>query len=353
MKEIGSEFCFDSGIYLNTPSVNSWLPFLKDYAFTFSGRTAIDIVINDIKSNKNISKVLFPSYSCKSMVVPFEKNNIQISFYDLDFSSGLQDFLIPDDCDIVFLCNYFGYCQTYNEETLKRFRKNGGIIIEDVTHSLLSYKQYCKHSDYLVASLRKWGGILCGGFCSKKDGCFSVLPHKKPSEQYLEIKKQAMQMKEQYLSGDDSVDKQSFIDLFSCANNMLSNEYEYLAIDKHSEDILLNWNVEKIREKRVKNAKTLYQEIEEIPGLSFLFSEEELDCPLFVPIVVDEQKRDLLRQALIEQKIYCPVHWPKPFADSDFDLYKTELSLICDQRYNEQDMRFIADIITNFARCNL
>ena len=80
------------------------------------------------------------------------------------------------------------------------------------------------------------------------------------------------------------------------------------------------------------------------------------DVPLFVPVLVREDLRNPLRRYLIDNDIYCPVHWPlsdlhKPMTGSK-QLFESELSLICDQRYGENDMKRIADTIKEFLKNN-
>ena len=70
-----------------------------------------------------------------------------------------------------------------------------------------------------------------------------------------------------------------------------------------------------------------------------------MDCPIFVPILTTN--REAIRKKLIENEIYCPIHWPKPNDKCESNLYELELSLICDQRYNEADMQRIVDVINN------
>ena len=59
-----------------------------------------------------------------------------------------------------------------------------------------------------------------------------------------------------------------------------------------------------------------------------------------------------LRRALISQAIYCPVHWPEsPLHRLDGRerfIYQNELSLVCDQRYDETDMQRTVDAIRRF-----
>ena len=76
------------------------------------------------------------------------------------------------------------------------------------------------------------------------------------------------------------------------------------------------------------------------------------NCPMFVPILVPERKRNELRQYLIENEIYCPVHWPLSsyhvLEDRERFIYDNELSLVCDQRYDKNDMARIVEAINDF-----
>ena len=83
----------------------------------------------------------------------------------------------------------------------------------------------------------------------------------------------------------------------------------------------------------------------------------EDDCPMFVPILVPEGKRNELRRYLIQRDIYCPVHWPvSPYhklqKGPETDLYDNELSLVCDQRYTERDMLRMVEAIHEFWKEN-
>ena len=78
----------------------------------------------------------------------------------------------------------------------------------------------------------------------------------------------------------------------------------------------------------------------------------ERDCPLFVPILVPGGRRDALRRFLIEQDIYCPVHWPTSsfhrLTEVERRVYDEELSLVCDQRYGETDMERVLQAVEEF-----
>lgn len=78
------------------------------------------------------------------------------------------------------------------------------------------------------------------------------------------------------------------------------------------------------------------------------------DTPLFVPVWIQSGIRDNLRRYLIEHSIYCPVHWPLSdlhiICDEAKQLYQSELSLVCDQRYVHFDMYRIVETIKNYLK---
>ena len=89
---------------------------------------------------------------------------------------------------------------------------------------------------------------------------------------------------------------------------------------------------------------------EHLKGVRFLAELTENAVPLFVPVLFDTtEQRNAVRKKLIEAQIYCPIHWPKPAQiPANFavhKIYDTELSLICDQRYNLSDMQRIVETI--------
>src|SRR5699024_4919437 len=131
-----------------------------DHKFVFSGRTAIELVL---LNEPGIKRALLPSYCCSSMIEPFEKRNIEISFYNVYYKDGLViDLEIDKNIDCILWCNYFGFDVVM--PNLVDFTNNGGIIIEDITHSFLSDNNTNMQSHYLVASLRKWTSVISGGY---------------------------------------------------------------------------------------------------------------------------------------------------------------------------------------------
>lgn len=339
MKEIGSEFSFEMH---NLAQVKKNF-FLNGGFMVFSGRTAIETIL---RNEPSIHSALLPSYCCDSMIEPFRKAGIKVNFFSVNYDNGLKievDELSSADC--LLWCNYFGF--HFSMPDLSALISRGGIIIEDITHSFLSNEQYHKQSHYLVASLRKWEAILCGGYCVSHKNALKILPEKNPPDLFLEQKKRAMKLKKSYLSGDSSIKKDDFLHMFIENNKWLSNNYSNLTIDEYSKQFLLNTDYLVHREIRINNALKLYEGLKNHCDIKFMYPIELMDCPLFVPVIIQSGKRDMFRKKLIENNIYCPIHWPKPNADCVSNLYDIELSLICDQRYTEKDMQRIIDVLNS------
>lgn len=314
--EIGSEFhrmSFESGRGLTLP---------RPGTLVFSGRTAIEAVLKKLPDART---AMLPSYCCDSMIVPFRAAGIEVTFFDVFWDNRLE-IDIEGKADILFWCSYFGY-----RNDMPDF---DGVIIEDITHSFMSAGQFHERSDYLVASLRKWEPVNCGGYCSVD------IVNQAPPEGFVERKTAAMRMKAEYLEALDGADKQQFLKLFGESNQWLAEHYSGLSIDMWSRDYIFNVDMESQRERRRNNAMALYEGLR--GRVRFLFPEEDMECPLFVPILLEN--RDKVRSYLTSNRIYCPVHWPKP-EGCESNIYNLELSLICDQRYGIEDMERMVSVL--------
>ena len=330
MKEIGSEFW-------DVPTSNKRKLTFEDLFWFVSGRSALKAIIDLIKKeNPYVKSVAMPSWCCESMIRPFIDANIAVNFYPVYYSEKLiQE--TTNRSDILFIMDYFGY-----EGAEKNIRHN--CVIRDVTHSFFSNNY--EDADYFFGSFRKWFGIYTGGFAwTSKNKTF----HYESGDitQYVALRKTAMIQKEAFIIGEELKDK-SYLQLFQNAENMLE-DFGVLPAAKRDIQIIKNLDVELIKGIRRTNASILMKALQDY----LIFRElRDNDCPLFVPILVPSGKRDALRTHLIEQGIYCPVHWPR----SEFHkldkrtraIYDNELSLVCDQRYSQEDMVRIVEIIKDY-----
>ena len=343
--EIGSEYWEFEG-KLNSDNKEFW-NIGKDLKFTLSGRTSIYYVLKNILLKKNVQKVYMPSYSCSSMVQAFIDLGLEVEFYDVYYNEGLRyniDF--EYDCDIFFAMNYFGYSETNMDKYIKIFKEKGKIVIEDITHSILSQNSYSENSDYLVGSLRKWFPISSGGIAVAMNSKFEFELENKQNEKLINIKTKAMKNKKIYIENKEGK-KEQFLNQYTESNKILENDYKDYSIDSNSLKIIMGINLEKIRNQRKENVKTIYEKLKNILEIRFLVDNyDEEDCLLFVPILMESEIRNDLRNYLIAKNIYLPIHWPQE--EKINNIFDKELSLVCDQRYKKEQIEEYMDLIINY-----
>lgn len=339
----------------------------KDNKFVLSGRTAIYYVLENILAKRKIKKVYFPSYSCKSMLQAFEDLEIQVLYYDVYYDNGLKyNINLNQDCDIFFAMNYFGYSESNMENYTKYFKEKGCVIIEDITHSILSEKKFSKYSDYLIASLRKWFPIFSGGLAVSVNEKFLLDLSKNTNDEMITKKRQAMENKSKYINNiknseykinpkiiknenDDEKIKKEFLNQYFESGKKLEENYKNYSIDKKSLKILMGIDLQEIINTRERNVKLIYNKFRKNDNIKFLFKNfRKGDCLLFVPIILENNIRNSLRKYLINNNVYLPVHWPQEYKINE--IADNELSLICDQRYNVNEINYYLDLIEEYFK---
>lgn len=305
-----------------------------------SGRAAFAAILDDAIEKYGIRSILLPSYCCESIIKPAADRNLAIEFYRVvgDIGQGMEIDFGNLSADALLIIDYFGLSSFDNN-----CHSHDSLVIRDLTHSLFSSRPM-ERADYCFGSLRKWAGFCTGGIAWSSMGRLNPA-YVEGATAYISTRKQAMERKRRYMHGEAN-SKEYLID-FHNAESLLEPAEIFAADDTDSSNLLkLDFNF--IRETRRKN----YSELMKFLQPMALFGDcDTLDTPLFFPILVDPSERDALRDYLIAHQVYCPIHWPVPNEKARSlasRLYSSELSLICDQRYDEHDMRKISDIVISF-----
>ena len=321
------------------------LPEMGDAVFTFSGRSAIEIAIRNIVAERKVRTAYLPSYCCVSMVQPFIDHGIKVKFYDVSYRDGRFrcDVSAIRDDSIVLVMNYFGFHAEDTHRVIESLPQST-VVIEDITHSLLSENSYSRRSDYLVAALRKWFAIPTGGWVGKKTGILQIKPDME-SNHTVEGKIKGMMEKAAYMNGEIA-EKDGFLDLQTKFETDLIHVDPMLKIDDTSLRIVTGTDVQAVAERRRKNVEMLRSGLKDLDGGVLEMPDVDLtvDTPLFLPVLMKTEDRDDLRRYLIERGIYLPIHWPE-IMGAPVGVRANELSLVCDQRYADGDMQAIVDEI--------
>lgn len=327
-REIGSEF-WDIPI---TDQQNKL--FQQSAQWFLSGRSALQAIIAELGEARSVS---LPSWCCDSMIKPFVDAGFDVHFYPVYWQESLVQ-EIKLDSDVLFLIDYFGY--TGQQPDLCGYK---GTIIRDVTHSLFSTTY--DDADYYFGSLRKWCGVWTGGYAWTRDG-HSLNTGGADDSEYISLREKAMIQKEEYINGRR--EDKGYLKVFDEAEETLETVGAVPAVfrDVASAEHL---DAGMIVNRRRANAEVLGKAFSDwlmFPNIDLI------DCPMFVPVLVPEGKRDALRRYLINNEIYCPIHWPvskyHSLDERTSHIYENELSLVCDQRYMQDDMNRMVEVIKRF-----
>lgn len=346
--EIGSYFWLEPQSDKNYYDL-SWLPQTDDSSFTYSGRNAIALALDDILKHQKIKKAYIPSYCCISMLQYFIKYEIKYEFYDITFRDGNFHYNIPENLnegEIFLILSYFGLDIPRVNSLISQLKKKKLIVIEDITHSLFSLNGFSTESDYLVTSLRKWFPVPCGGWIGKLKGNLTYKPSLS-SDDAIVGKIEGMKDKYEYISGKE-IKKEDFLIKNAKFDGELAKAVKELEIDSLSLEIITHSDIDKIIKKRKSNCKILIDGLRN-KYLDIIVPDIDLNSviPLFLPIFLEIEKRDNLRNYLINKGIFCPIHWPEVMGAKP-GIRENELSLICDQRYDEIDMNYILEVINEW-----
>lgn len=337
MKEIGSEYWNNETVYLSDKRKKDWM----EQVVFLSGRTAVDAIAAELAEQKK-TIVCLPDYCCESMIAPFIRRGMQVLFYKVGWKPGGLEYAVDfeQSFDVLFILQYFGYENEGVAAIIQKAKELGKIVIEDATHSIFQEKPFAAESDYVFASLRKWCALPGGAFFQKKGKEGAGKPEKTFSE-FLRKRREAEKEKERHIQGSRGENIKHFRELFCEAERMLDRDYAGYGLDRESRESLFQIDFERLAEIRRKNAVLLTRQLQGLEGIQTVFPEvKEGDAPLFVPILAEE--RESLQSYLSSRKIYCPIHWPAShYVPWPGQLYQKELSLVCDQRYGEEEMERI------------
>ena len=346
--EYGSEFDLSS----NLPFCGAWeIP--ADWQLYRSGRDALKAFAR-LAGKK---RVLMPALCCESMILPFKQNEYEVVFYRLqkDYSAEESDVLAKLEDDTVLLyMRYFGV-RPFDDTFLEALRgqRNGVLLLEDRTHDILIPREDEGFTpDAAAASLRKWAALPEGGMLRTGLGECRA----KTEPRYGDLRRDAMEKKSRYLESGDEKLRMEYMEKLHQADRLLDENAEPVGMHPRYQELLRGLDPKKILEVRRRNLRRLQTRLAPLieDGTIRLMTDTPERSGLYLPILV--QNRDAVQRALIERRLYCPAAiWPEPreaagVCPVSHAVTESMLSLLCDQRYTEADMDYLADNLIEILR---
>lgn len=357
LSEIGSNFWISPGegkrgLLLDAPFQFGYQG--RDFVWMSSGRSATRLVLQTIEErNPKCKKVaLLPPFTCNTVYEPFMDFGYDIHPLpiNLDLTICIEDIVSYQeqyDAGVLLLHRYYGFdtLPGFNQ-VVKHLQEKGVVVIEDCTQCLYS-SFTISGVDYVVASIRKWCCAPDGGFAICKDGAFSYKPIQYDAKM-VETKRIASELKYKYLFEGEG-EKSTFKAIYREAEELLDKQDQYYAIGELSASIQAELDVIQLKRQRRDNYAILLGGIQRKSGIKLLFRTLPDDVvPLYFPLLVDD--RDTLQGILADNDIYAPVVWPKAdncptICEAASFIYDSILCIPIDQRYSEEDMQRIVNVI--------
>lgn len=312
------------------------------YAYS-SGRAALYQILLFLKQEKGINHVLLPDYLCSSVFFSIKKIGLDYSFFPIDEQLDLIESnfsKIYRKGAVVLLINYFGLKDLSSQIKFIRGRDEDVIIVEDDVQAYYEFLKPLGDVDFKFTSLRKTFAIPDGGLVKTK---YSMPVVDKPNT-FGQYKAAAALLKSMR---EGNFNDKIYLELFEKGESLIDYEME-CGMSRIAEKLYGFVNEEHVKVRRLNNARYLLEELKKI-GIKPILPLNDDRVPLFIPISLDN--RDVVRKAMFQKEIFCPVHWPLEGLDSQRGriMAEKELSLIIDQRYGRKEMdEIIAVIKDNF-----
>lgn len=305
-----------------------------------SGRDALKAIAREYEP----SIVMLPALACDSMVFPFVQYGHKVEYYRLkpDYTIDLDSFDLKGEKILFLYMDYFGR-KVISDDDLNKLKAKGNVVlIEDRTHNLIWNRTSNMTPDYSIASLRKWipipdGGLLWGNISKTltADTTFS------------EIRLRAQGMRHDYLACGDEKIKTEYRKIFSTVSDIMAND-DPCAMSAYSYELVKQTDWNSIRLTRRTNARTLTSILQTSPYVKLIQNETD-QSDLYVAFIVS--RRDEIQKRLSSIGIFNTIIWPlteeqKQVCQLAKFTEENMLAAPCDQRYTEDDMKYIgAEIV--------
>ena len=301
-----------------------------------AGRYALEYILKARKYNK----VYIPYYICDSVLEPINRLGIEYEFYHINESLEPAMKLSPKDGEAVLYVNYFGLKNRLTSSFCYAY-----------PNTILDYTQafYCergnKYDDRRVRcdtfySCRKYFGVPDGAYLYTDCLLNEDLSQGESYERMSFLTKRI-----------DRSAQEGYVDFQ--ANDQFISTMGMKTMSQLTKTIMQGIDYSDKANRRIQNFHILDKVLRNTNF--FKWSMDYGTIPLVYPYYVEDGA--CLRQYLIEHQVVCARYWPNVLewcgkTSFEYKLAENLVALPIDQRYSENDMQMILDIIQTYG-CDL
>ena len=289
-------------------------------------------------------RLWMPDYFCYEVIETIkEQTGIEVVFYaDSPLCEGDVEKLPYKEGDVLMRMNYFG---------LRDLRRNRNIpvpVIEDHSHDPFGHWALYSDADWCISSIRKSLPLPEGGMMwSPKGHKLPEMPQSsEDNEEIAGIRWEAMEMKAAYLDGEE-VNKDEFRKKYTETEEWFDSAEPSLLDERTKEFISRQFDLNLWLGAKRRNWALLKILVNK--EHCEIISAEHESCTMFSLVLLMENKarRDELRKELIGRCVYPAILWnvPEEASAMSKDFSQRMLSIHCDGRYTEENIRQLAGIL--------
>ncbi len=309
--EEGSMFPHENGILLNT------------------GRNALEYILRSIGAVKGI---YLPYYTCEVVLEPLKKLHIPWAFYHTNSRFEIEDDICPKDGEYIIANNYFGIKDSY---IYKLAEKYGEHLIVDCAQALFANPIPGIKCFY---STRKFVGVADGGV--------AYLSSTEPYSITITEKECTVNHDSHLFKRKEFGAEAGFADYQENETKLDNQPIRWMS--DSTRRILNHIDFDRVIARRRENFALLHNALKDKNYL-VLPDIDTFSCPMVYPFVTRIDRN--LRKELIDKKIFIAKYWPNVHQlgnyETEFQMATRVIPIPCDQRYGEEEMNRILEIIIN------
>ena len=289
--------------------------------------TARNALIYILKARK-ARKIYLPHFLCESVCSMCAKEGYEVEYYHIDKNFMPVFEKKPAADEWLYIVNYYG--QLDNEKASELKSGYGNIIFDNVQ----AFFQKPVRGIDTVYSCRKFFGVPDGAYVSTE----AVFPEKLETDMSMNRLRHLMGRFETNSASDYYADFKS--------NDHSFFETELREMSAFTHNILGAIDYESVIEIRNRNFSVLSKQLGNINGISIKTPSGPYAYPFYCKNGMEIKKK------LAEKKIFVATLWPNVLEMTDTtekDYAENILPLPCDQRYDEDDMIYVAEEIKNVS----
>lgn len=288
-----------------------------------TGRNCLEYVLRV----RGYKKVYIPYYTCDVVLEPFHKLNVGYEYYHINRQLELSNQISLQDKEAILYTNYFGLKQRYVEQLAKRYGKQ---LIVDNTQAF--YAKPVEGVDTFY-TCRKFFGV--------SDGAYLYTDAEAEIEMEQDVSYDRMSF---LLKRLDLGPEAGYADFREQSTRLVGQPIKWMS--KLTQSMMKGIKYEAIARRRRENYNYLHK---------YLSSSNQMQLSLdddAVPMVYPYYRSNdpSLKQYLIENRIFVATYWPIVMTwcnkgQWDYLLASNTCFLPIDQRYGEEDMKYIIGLI--------